>query len=123
VLSIGIDEQSGEVFFGTDKGLISFRGDATAPKESLQELKIFPNPVREDYYGEISIEGLTLDARVKITDITGAIVYETISNGGRAVWDGKKFNGQRPATGVYLVFAINSDGTESTMGKLLIISK
>lgn len=121
VLNIGIDEQSGEVFFGTDKGLFSFKGQATLAETQLQKLKIFPNPVRETFDGEVAIDGLTQDARVKITDINGMVVYETVSNGGRATWNCRTFSGARPTTGVYLVFAIRSDGQESIVGKILFV--
>jgi ligand-binding sensor domain-containing protein len=121
VLSVGVEGKSGEVFFGTDKGLISIRGDATDPEEKLGKLKIFPNPVRETFNGQVSIEGLTEDARVKITDINGHLIFETVSQGGRAVWNCRTLSGYRPATGVYLVFAIDKNGDESSMGKILFI--
>jgi len=121
VLTIGVDENSGEVFFGTDKGLFSFKGDASKAESTLQKLKIFPNPVRETFDGDVAIDGLTQDARVKITDINGLVVYETVSNGGRATWNCRTFSGVRPATGVYLVFAIRSDGQESIVGKILFV--
>ena len=121
VYSVGVDEITGEVFFGTDKGLFSVKGDATAPVAEMEKLKIFPNPVRPDFNGDVAIEGLALDARVKITDINGNVVYETISNGGRATWNCKTFSGKRPATGVYLVFAIDALGEKSAMGKLLFV--
>ena len=87
----------------------------------MDKLKIFPNPVRENFDGEVAIEGLALDARVKITDINGNVIYETISNGGRATWNCRTFAGIRPATGVYLVFAIDSKGEETAMGKILFV--
>jgi hypothetical protein len=121
VFSVGIQNETGEVFFGTDLGLISYRGDATNPEEKLGKLKIFPNPVRETFDGLVSIEGLTEEARVKITDINGHLIFETVSQGGRATWNCRTFSGFRPATGVYLVFAIDKNGEESSMGKILFI--
>ncbi|MBX2984736.1 MAG: hypothetical protein KF882_02045 [Bacteroidia bacterium] len=121
VLSVGIDEITGEVFFNTDKGLFSVKENATKPQEEMSKLKIYPNPVRSDFDGEVAIEGLALDARVKITDINGNIIFETVSNGGRAVWNCRTFSGERPATGVYLVFAIDSKGEQKAMGKVLFV--
>ena len=69
----------------------------------------YPNPVRPDYNGLIAIKGLVRDANVKITDINGRLVYETTALGGQAVWDGNDYNGQRVATGIYLVFAANEN--------------
>jgi hypothetical protein len=121
VYKIGIDQQSGEVFFGTDKGLFSVKEDATSPAGVMDKLKIYPNPVRPDFSGDISIEGLAFDSRVKITDITGRLVYQTVSNGGKAVWNGFTLKGERPMTGVYLVFAIDGSGQETAMGKILFV--
>jgi outer membrane protein assembly factor BamB len=119
--SIEIDGESGEVYFGTENGLISFRYTATDPKEQYEELKIFPNPVRETFNGYISIEGLKEKSEVKITDAQGGIVYRTVSNGGTAVWDGKRFDGQKAATGVYFVFVSDEYGEERIAGKILFI--
>ena len=121
ILSIEIDGETGEVFFGTDKGLISFRYTATEPKEDYEELKIFPNPVRDDFDGYITITGLKNDSEVKITDAYGGLVYRTASNGGTAVWSGRRFNGQKAATGVYFVFINDENGKERKAGKILFI--
>jgi hypothetical protein len=121
ILSIEIDGVSGEVYFGTDRGLISFRYTATDGKEKYEELKIFPNPVREDFDGYISISGLKEKSEVKITDAHGGLVYRTASDGGTAVWDGKRFNGEKAATGVYFVFVNDETGKERKAGKILFI--
>ncbi|MFT5724520.1 MAG: hypothetical protein ACI9JN_001639, partial [Bacteroidia bacterium] len=96
---VGILPKTGEVFFGTSKGLVSYRGDATGANNFHGKVNIFPNPVRPDYDGPITINGLPDNATVKITDISGRVVYEMISNGGTAVWDGNNFDGQRAKTG------------------------
>jgi ligand-binding sensor domain-containing protein len=121
ILDIEIDGETGEVYFGTDRGLISFRYTATDGKENYDELKIFPNPVREDFDGYISISGLKEQSEVKITDAYGGLVYRTASNGGTAVWDGKRFNGQKASTGVYFVFVNDKSGKERKAGKILFI--
>lgn len=118
---IGINHETGEVFFATDKGLISYRGSATMGSDEFRDVYVYPNPVRENYYGDITIRGLVSDVNVKITDISGNIVYETNANGGQATWDGKNFSGSRVSTGVYLVFCSNEDGSKTHITKLLII--
>lgn len=121
VTSICIMETTGEVFFGTDLGLVSYAGDAMPPAKNLEALKIYPNPVKPEYSGDISISGMPDNTLVKITDINGGLVYQTFSNGSMAVWNGKTFDGTRVSTGVYLIFCINSDGSETQMGKILFI--
>lgn len=121
IVDIAIDPNNGEVFIATEKGLISYRSDATKGSSKQGKTKVFPNPVRENYNGPIAISGLVTDAKVKITDIAGELVFETIANGGQAVWSGKnKFN-ERVATGVYLVFSTNSFGEETMVSKILFI--
>ena len=113
---------NGTVYFGTDKGLISYKGTAIEGKEFFDDVYVYPNPVREDYTGEIVITGLLADVNVKITDISGNIVYETTSLGGQAIWDGRTFSGNRVSTGVYLVFCTNEDGSMTHITKLLVIN-
>ena len=119
--SIAINGLTGEVFFATDRGLISRRGDATEGGNSFQNLYVWPNPVRETYQGDVTIDGLTAESTVKITDVNGSLVFKTTSNGGRATWNGKLRNGQRANTGVYLIFCSNNDGSRSRVIKLLFI--
>lgn len=121
IRDIGINHESGEVFFATDKGLISYRGSATMGSDEFRDVYVYPNPVREDYHGEITVRGLVSDVNVKITDISGNIVYETTAEGGQATWDGKNFSGRRVSTGVYLIFCTNDDGSKTHITKLLFI--
>ncbi len=121
ILAIDIDHQTGEVFIGTDKGLISLRGEAIAGEAEHTDVYAFPNPVEPGYAGPIAITGLVQDADVKITDVSGTLIYQTIAYGGQAIWDGHDPSGRKANTGVYLVFSTNEDGTEKFVTKLLFI--
>jgi hypothetical protein len=121
VISVGVQEKTGEVFISTNEGLISFMGRATEGNEDFTDVYVYPNPVRPEYDGDITIRGLIEDASVKITDISGNLVYETTSLGGQAVWDGKNFDGNRVHTGVYIVFLTNDDGSKTHITKLVFI--
>ena len=118
---IGIDNKTGEVFFATDKGIISYRAVATASKNGQLGAYAFPNPVKPDYEGPIAITGLVANANVKITDISGNIVNETVAQGGTAVWYGDTFSGKKVASGVYLALSTNEDGEETAITKIMII--
>lgn len=122
ILGIGIQDKTGEVFFGTDRGIISYRSDATAANEDFGDVYAFPNPVRPDYHGNITITGLIRDANVKITDITGNLVFETTTLGGQVVWDGNNFDGRRVASGIYIIFCTNEDGSKIFVTKLLFMN-
>ncbi len=121
VRSIAINDDNGEVFFGTDKGILSYKGQATKGGEEYQDVYVYPNPVRENYRGDITVTGLVSNVNVKITDISGNLVFETQALGGQAIWDGTNFNGERVSTGVYLIFCSNDDGTKTYVTKLLFI--
>lgn len=122
VYDIGIFEETGEVFFATDRGIISYAGDATRAGDQHNKVLVYPNPVKPEYDGMITIRGLANNVNVKITDISGNLVYETTSNGGMATWNGRTFSGKRAATGVYLIYSSNEDATETYVTKLLFIN-
>jgi ligand-binding sensor domain-containing protein len=126
ITAIGIRQSTGEVFIGTDKGLMSYRTDAiTGGTFNRDTVFAYPNPVRPDYTGPIAIKGLARDAQVKITDVNGSIVYETLALGGQAIWNGQDLSGRRVATGVYLVMIANTRNPEldnSIATKILFIN-
>lgn len=119
IISIAIDDKTGEVFFGTEKGIVSYRSDATEGGDKCEDYTVFPNPVRADYSGTIAISGLVNNADVRITDVAGNIVYHAKANGGMATWNGNNFDGKRAQTGVYTIYVTNEDGTASCITKLL----
>lgn len=121
IVDIKIHPTTGEVFIATEKGIVAYRGDATKPDDRFGKVYAFPNPVKPDFEGVISIVGLVENTTVKITDVSGNLVYETKSQGGQASWDGKNLNGNRVSTGVYLIFCSDSKGDQTAVSKLLFI--
>lgn len=124
ISSIAINHETGEVFIGTAKGIVSYQNEAIAgtPTQIEDNVLIYPNPVRPNYDGNIAIKGLVENAEVKITDISGTLVHATQAMGGQAVWNGYLLNGQRAASGVYMVYSTNSLGQESFAGKFVIVN-
>ena len=122
IFDIEIFGTTGEVFFATDNGLVSFVGDATDADKYTGPTYAYPNPVRPDYEGLIGIKGLVENSEVKITDITGNVIYETMTEGTTATWDGKSLNGKRAQTGVYVVFSVSDDGLHKEVAKILFIN-
>lgn len=121
IIDICVDGVSGEVFYATDRGIISYTGDALTGSTVYDNVIVFPNPVRETYHGPVAIKGLLERTTVKIQDMGGNLVYETESMGGQALWDGNNFRGERVATGVYMIFLSSSDGNLTHVTKLLFI--
>ena len=118
IQSIAIMPGTGEVFVGTDKGIASYLSDASEPKEDMSGAYAYPNPVRPDYVGYISITGLMDNTVVNIVDAGGNLVCKTRSHGGTAVWDGKDAYGKRATPGVYTAMC-NANGGQ-TVVKILI---
>lgn len=122
ILDIKIDQLSGEVYFATDKGLVSYRADASLGDSEFNNVSVFPNPVRPDFYGPISVQGLGYESDVTFTDISGNVVYKTVSNGGTVIWDGKNLLGERVQSGVYLVWTGITTGKGKNVAKILFIN-
>ncbi len=121
ITAIAINDENGEVFIGTDAGLLSYQGDAAKGQEKLTEAYAYPNPVRSEFEGVITIAKLSENSVVKITDVAGNLVCSTISNGGIAIWDGNDAYGKRVRSGVYYAHCNSADGGEYALVKILVM--
>lgn len=121
VQDISIDPFTGVVYFATTQGLVAYRGTSTAPSDNLENVHAFPNPVRPGFNGNVTIDGLTAQANVKITDITGNLVFEETSEGGSVLWDTTAFGKYKVRSGVYLVLITTDDNLETKVSKIMII--
>ena len=118
---IDINAITGEVFFVTDRGMVSFQGTSTRPADSLADVYVYPNPVRPEFDGTVKIAGLISKANIKITDIEGNLVYETTSEGGTIEWDTTAFGKYKVASGVYMIFIAAEDASETAVKKVMIV--
>ncbi len=121
ITSLSVDGKGGYVWIQTPNGLQTYRGDATDGGSGFKDVYAFPNPVRETYDGDLTITGLERNTQIRITDVSGNLVYRTTSEGGQATWNLKTYNGKRVATGVYLIFCASEDGSKSNVIKILVI--
>jgi ligand-binding sensor domain-containing protein len=121
IQSIAVDAVTGDVYFGTPDGLVSYHGTATEGSETASDIKTFPSPIPSGYTGPITMKGFTTDADVRITDIAGQLVYRAKAAGGQLVWNGIDYTGHRPQSGVLLIFATNKDGAQTAVGKMMLM--
>ena len=123
VQSIAVHPGTGEVAFGTDKGICTFISDATTPEEELEKTNVvvFPNPVTPDYNGPIAIRGLVEDSEVKIISTGGQLVWNGTSSGGTCTWNGVANNGKPVASGIYHVVANTPEGGKAIMTRIVIV--
>ena len=121
VLSLAIDDKNGILYIVTDAGLQSAVISSTKPQSDMDGIYATPNPVPHDYYNDVVIRGLAADAVVRITDLRGNLVHETMSNGGSAMWNLCNRDGRRVETGIYLVQCVTTDGTVRGVGKIHVV--
>ena len=121
--SIAINQETGEVFFGTEYGLCSYMSNSTAPAAEMTDdgVYAYPNPVTPDYNGLITITGLSLDADVKILSSNGRLVAEGRSTGGTFTWNGRDKDGSRVASGIYMVATATSEGNKGVVCKIAVV--
>ncbi|MGB0933012.1 MAG: two-component regulator propeller domain-containing protein [Lishizhenia sp.] len=122
ITDLEIDQNTGEIFIATNKGLCSYRGDASYGDFDYEDVVVFPNPVLPNHSGLVTIQGIAFDSDVKITDVSGNLVYSTTSNGGTATWNGKTLSGERASTGVYLIWTATNEGKGRKVGKVVFVN-
>ena len=123
VESLAMNHKTGELFIGTDKGLVSYVTDATRAEEEFDKEKVYayPNPVTPDYTGLVTIVGLKANSHIKIINTAGRLVAEGTSLGGTFTWDGRTPQGQRVSTGIYYVLGSDEEGNEGIVTKILFV--
>ncbi|MFM6934617.1 MAG: two-component regulator propeller domain-containing protein [Flavobacteriales bacterium] len=122
IYDLQLNQETGELYIITDKGLVSYRTNASYEDPEYSDVKVFPNPVKPNYYGPVTIQGIRYDSDVKVTDIAGNLIYRTTSNGGTATWNGQNLHGEKVPSGVYLIWtATNGEGRDRKVGKVMVI--
>ncbi|QIL76965.1 two-component regulator propeller domain-containing protein [Hymenobacter sp. HDW8] len=123
ILDVAVNDRTGEVFVVTNAGVVSYRGSATVTEGKPACAKVFPNPVRTDFTGQVGISGLANNAVIKITDVTGKLVYQTRANGGTLTWNLADYNGRKVQSGVYMVLSSDADGKNTCISKIAVVAR
>ncbi len=122
VYDILVHPTTGEVFMGTEAGIVSYRSDAVSAQPDYSSVTVYPNPVRPEFVGDVVVTGLMENSQVKITDINGRLMTTGRSLGGQFLWNLSQGDGSRVSTGVYLVFAAAQDGSTGMVAKIVVVN-
>ena len=126
VWDVACDPSSSSVFFATDAGVIEYNSTSAPAHENLDDVYAYPNPVRPDYSGWITVTGLMDNTLVKIADSAGNVFFQGRSEGGMITWDGCNAKGERVKTGVYYVFGSHGSSSDSStdncVAKIMVIN-
>ncbi|MBP5480027.1 MAG: Por secretion system protein [Bacteroidaceae bacterium] len=120
---IAINGKTGEVFFATYMGLCSYMGDATDPSDSMDDstLKVYPNPVRPEYNGDVKVTGLMYNSDVRVVSAAGKLVYTGKSEGGMFTWNCCYESGKKCGSGIFYILCTDENGKEGACAKILIV--
>lgn len=122
IVDMEFNDKTGELFIITDLGMVSLRTDASKGDDRYEDVIVFPNPVKPEFEGLITIQGIKYDSDVKFTDAAGNLVFRTTSNGGTATWNGKNLKGERVKAGTYLIWTASNMEKGRKVGKVVILN-
>ena len=121
--SIAVNENDGTIMIGTDAGICSLTSAAANPYPELQKdnIRVYPNPVRPEFSGEVTITGMTDGAEVKVVTAGGKAVYVGRANSGNFKWNVCNQNGERVGSGVYYFYISTADAKKGAVAKIIVI--
>lgn len=125
IRSIAIDENTGRIYVGTDEGIISFETTSVKPQETFSEIFVYPSPFKLNGTDQkVTIDGLIKESDIKILNISGKLIRQFSSPGGRiAYWDGKDDNGNKVSSGIYIIVAYDKEGNSVATGKIAVLKE
>jgi ligand-binding sensor domain-containing protein len=120
VLHLDVDEERGDVWIVTEKGVNRFQSASRPLARSLSSAKVYPNPFR-DRHGFVLFDGLSAGSKVEVLTQGGSVVYQAAlgsDDGGQLRWDGRNAAGRRVTEGVY--FYVIRSSKDVKRGKLIV---
>ncbi len=122
ITGLTIDDETGTVFIATNDGLLTYTDVVKRESRSMDDLFVYPNPFSYNQNsGPVYIEGLSEETTLSVITVDGRLVSRFNTRGGRAEWNVRDFNGNKVASGVYLIVANDVNGNEKGVGRIVVI--
>lgn len=123
VTDIKVQGSTGRIYFATEGGLCSYMSGVSESNDNITSDNVwaYPNPVTPEYDGYVTVCGLENNSQVTITTSSGAKVASGRSVGGSYIWDCRDLNGQRVASGMYIVHVATPEGNSSISTKIAVV--
>lgn len=121
ILALAYDEHTGTLYISTEGGICAYTTDAIEGSDDFSNVYCYPNPIRPDYTGDLTIVGLMDQSQVRITDATNHVIWSSKSEGGMVKWDLRNNSGNRVKAGVYLIYGIDEEGKKGCVSKFLVV--
>lgn len=125
VYGLAYNSENNSLMFSTTQGYAEYFLPVSNSGSTKTDIRAYPNPVRPDYSGYVTITDIPTGSFVKIADSAGNLVKELgIMSGFEILWDLSDTNFNRVRSGVYhiMVSPSNENSSYSTVGKILVIS-
>ena len=120
ILSIESNE-FGELFVLSKLGLQSIKTSVLKPQQNLNQVKIYPNPLKLDIHDRLYFSDLKSESMIKITSLSGEVINEFTIEGGGFSWNLLSSRGKKIESGIFLIFIVSENGNEDLIGKILVI--
>ena len=122
VYKVCCNPNSNSVYVTTPEGLYEYFSDSSPAEPNYNNIYAYPNPVRPDFGGNVTITGMMDNSLIKIADASGVVIRQMKSTGGMATWDCCDQYGERVKTGVYMVLCSQANGSgQAVVTKIAVI--
>ena len=122
VYKVCCNPNSNSVFITTPAGMYEYFSDSSPAESSYDNIYAYPNPVRPEFTGNVTITGMMDNSLIKIADSNGFVIRQLKSTGGMATWDCCDQYGEYVKTGIYFVLCSQSNGSgEAVVTKIAVI--